>query len=135
MNDEHSQPRTITVSSEFLRAELAGLELRLVEKLASKEAVEAVESRLGGRVETLERTALTIDGPTALKVQEHTTELATQKQTMETLERDKAGRAAVDSYKKFLLGGGVVMVLVAVLQLAITLYLLSKGAEPPPQGP
>lgn len=54
----------ITVSREALRAELAEMELRLIEKLASREQVAAVEARLA----ILEKTALVKGGPVDEKV-------------------------------------------------------------------
>jgi hypothetical protein len=49
----------ISVSREMLRADLAEMELRLIEKLASRESVAALDAR----VQILERTALIRGGP------------------------------------------------------------------------
>ena len=54
----------ISVSRETLRAELAEMELRLIEKLASREQVAALEARLV----LLERAALVKGGPVDEKV-------------------------------------------------------------------
>lgn len=127
------EPKVITVSREFLRAELTALELRLVEKLASKESVEALESRHSAKIEMLERTTLKQSGPMVDKIHELDKSMDALHTQLETLERDKAGRAAVDSFKKFLLGGGVITVFVMILQLSVTLYLAWKGANTAPQ--
>ena len=54
MSDER-----ISVSREMLRADLAEMELRLIEKLASRESVAAIDARL----QLLEKAALVKGGP------------------------------------------------------------------------
>ena len=61
----------ISVSREALRAELAEMELRLIEKLASREQVAALEARLG----IVEKSALYRGGPVDAAVQRLTRDL------------------------------------------------------------
>lgn len=49
---------------------------------------------------------------------------------MEGLEKDKAGREAVTQYKKWLTGGALLATLFMAIQVAISIWLVTRGASP-----
>lgn len=115
MADDSPSGERITVSLSTLRAELSGLELRLVDRLngaLEHKADRAVQEQLvhnladvQARLSTLENTSVKREGPVVQKVDAH--------------EKEIQGLRAVSGYKKWLWAqtialGGVVVALVAV---------------------
>ncbi len=49
---------------------------------------------------------------------------------MEGLEKDKAGREAVTQYKKWLTGGALLATVFMAIQVAISIWLVTRGAHP-----
>lgn len=79
----------ISVSRETLRAELAEMELRLIEKLASREQVAAIEARLG----IVEKTALYRGGPVDMQVQRNTANLKSNAELAEFVQNEMDERS------------------------------------------
>jgi len=99
---EDAPAQRISTSLETLRTEIrlanAELELRIIDKVASKDALHTVE----GRVLAVEA-------------------------ALEALEKDKAGREAVQNITRYFIGGGVLTTLMLLAQLVLTFYLATNG--------
>jgi hypothetical protein len=54
---------------------------------------------------------------------------------MEGLEKDKAGREAVTQYKKWLTGGALLATVFMAIQVAISIWLVTRGVHAPTRTP
>ena len=102
-DEENYQPvQRINTSLETLRTEIelanSRLELRIIDRVASKEAVNTLTSRV-----------------------------AATETTLEGLEKDKAGRDAVQAITRYFIGGGILTTLIMICQLILTFYLATRG--------
>lgn len=97
----HSPAARISVSLETLRTEIrlanAELELRIIDRVASKQEAEALRVWVN-------------------KLQEQ----------VDHLEEDKAGREAVSGTLRYLIGGGVLTTIFMLIQLALTFYVVTQ---------
>jgi len=104
MAEEEKQPQRINVSLEALRTEIrlanAELEIRIIDRMASKEEVRTLRDRVNKLADDVD-----------------------------TLAEDKAGREAVRNVTRYFIGGGVLTTLIMVAQLAISFYLVKNGAK------
>ena len=102
MAEENSPAQRVSTSLETLRTEIrlanAELELRIIDRVASKAVVEDLK----GDVKVL-------------------------RERLDALDEDKAGREAVKAITRYFIGGGVLTTLIMVCQLALTFYLTTRG--------
>jgi hypothetical protein len=121
MSNGSDGSQRITLSQETLRLELANLELSLLNKLASKDSVEKVADR----VSALEHAAITREFYD--KERDEWAKVAEElRGRVKALEEEKAGREAVEGYKKWWLGGGALAGVMLLVTLAIQLYTLTR---------
>ena len=105
-NSENESTRRISVSTEILRNEidlaLSKLELRLMDKFVQKTDISRIENVLA----------------------DHTKKFELIETEVEALRQDKAGRDAIDSYKRYFFGGGFIIISVMLLQLVVSSFLV-----------
>lgn len=120
MSDER-----ISVSREMLRADLAEMELRLIEKLASRESVAAIDARL----QIVERTALFRGGPVDDQVKKNTAALKSDAELNDMID----AKMDLQTGKSWTSRDRVVAFVLAVIALATFLINLIHpfGAQPP----
>lgn len=101
-DDDYTPAARINTSLETLRTEIAlanaQLEIRITDKVASREAVQKLETN----------------------VQKLT-------DRVDNLDEDKAGREAVKAITRYFIGGGVLTTLIMLCQLALTFYLTTHA--------
>ena len=95
--------------TEIVENAVLKLQIELGKMYAAKEDVRTVSDNLRTGFEAITKRQDTQDG------------------RIDGLEKDKAGREAVEGYKKWLIGGGIFTTLFAGVQLAVSLYLLNHG--------
>jgi len=103
MAAEDERPvQRVSTSLETLRTEIrlanAELELRIIDRVASKSVVEDLKRQVEKNTERLD-----------------------------ALDEDKAGREAVKNITRYFIGGGVLTTLIMVCQLVLTFYLATHG--------
>jgi len=101
--DNQREPvQRVSTSLETLRTEIrlanAELELRIIDRVASKRAVDDLK-----------------------------TEVSTLRDRLDALDEDKAGREAVKAITRYFIGGGVLTTLIMICQLALTFYLTTRA--------
>ncbi len=100
--DTNSPAQRVSTSLETLRTEIrlanAELELRIIDRVASKTVVEDLKK-----------------------------DVATLRDRLDGLDEDKAGREAVKNITRYFIGGGVLTTAIMVCQLALTFYLTTHG--------
>lgn len=120
----------VSFSVDTLRTEIriavAELELRLVEKLASKDTVDRLSSEVAGqgtRLAALEKSSAQRE-PLAVKFEQ---EWDAVKKDVEHLKTNKAEDDAVQSYKRYFIGGGVLAAFFMAAQLMLAIYVQTQG--------
>lgn len=103
MADDSTPPvQRVSTSLETLRTEIrlanAELELRIIDRVASKAAVEQL----------------------ARQVEKNTARI-------DALDEDKAGRDAVRDMGRYFVGGGILTTIIMICQLALTFWLTTRG--------
>lgn len=100
--DDYNPAQRVNTSRETIRTEIelanAKLELRIIDKVATREAMAKVEADV---------TKLT--------------------ERVDALDEDKAGREAVKAITRYFIGGGVLTTLIMLCQLALTFYLTTHA--------
>lgn len=111
-NGNGDDTRRLSVSerriTEIVENAVLKLQVELGKLYASKSDFDRVEKDMGKEFDRLNKL------------------MEAQDTKVDKLEKEKAGRDAVTSYKKWIIGGGVFTTLFAASQLAISLYVVSR---------
>jgi excinuclease UvrABC nuclease subunit len=113
-------PRRLSLSEnrvkEIVENAILSLQLALVQTYAPRTELDRVVKEQADVAAALK-----------VRIEEVDSHFADVEGKVESLQQDKAGREAVSSYKRFVIGGGILTTFIAATQLAVTLWVVKSG--------
>lgn len=123
MAEEQNGDRRLSLSEqrvkEIVDNAMLRLQIELGKAYAAKDDLKRLEDTFLVQVKSRQQAEETLER-----------RLDEQRRDLDGLEKDKAGRDAVTQFKKWLTGGALLATVFMMIQVAISIWLVTRGSKP-----